>query len=171
MDNLEKIQNRLAFWVRLISVVVSLVVLSISVTLIYWYNEPDPLTVNYTAKDNSWSLCENRKFRLTRDVQSTKDITVTIKEYWYNIDGMEDVDGKMNEYPHKPLTVYTLNSGTDRVFTFPKTVPAALPDGRYRYRPSAEYYVNPLKTIRRDLPIQYVNVVCGYDQSKHGIME
>jgi hypothetical protein len=146
-------------------------VLSMVAVIIYWAFEPDPLTVNYAKGYTNWSLCENREYSLVRDVQSSKDLTVNVKEYWWNMDGMDDVNGKMNEYPHKPLSVYTLSAGTDRVFDFPKSVPAKLKVGRYRYRPHAEYQINPIKTIRRDLPVQYVNVVCDYDEKKHGVME
>jgi hypothetical protein len=146
-------------------------VLGMAAVIIYWVFEPDPLTVNYAKGYTSWSLCENREYSLVRDVQSSKDLTVNVKEYWWNMDGMDDVNGKMNEYPHKPLSVYTLSAGTDRVFDFPKAVPAKLKVGRYRYRPHAEYQINPIKTIRRDLPVQYVNVVCNYDPQKHGVVE
>jgi hypothetical protein len=146
-------------------------VLSMVAVIIYWAFEPDPLTVNYAKGYTSWSLCSERRYSLVRDVQSRKDLTVNIKEYWWDIDGMQDVGGKMHEYPHKPLTTYTLSAGTDRVFDFPKYVPKDLPVGRYRYRPHAEYQINPIKTIRRDLPVQYVNVVCDYDPQKHGVME
>lgn len=139
--------------------------------VVYWIFEPDPLTVNYAKGYTNWSVCEDRRYRLIRDVQSTKDLTVYVKEYWWDIDGMMDIDGKMNEYPHKPLSVYPLIAGTDRVFDFPKAVPKDLKAGRYRYRPLAEYKVNPIKTIRRDLPVQYVQVECDYDEKKHGVME
>lgn len=142
----------------------------LGITVIYWVVEPDPLVVNY-VDGKSWSTCADRRYPLTRDVQSSKDLTVNVKEYWWDMDGMMDVNGKMNEYPHKPITVYTLSAYTDRVFTFPKAVPKDLEPGRYRYRPHAEYKVNPLKTIRRDLPVQYVNVVCNYDEKRHGVME
>lgn len=136
----------------------------------YWYFEPDPLTVNYAPTKTNWSECTDRRWTMTRDVKATKDLTVHIKEYWWELDGMRDINGKMNEYPNLALTTYTLTAGTDRLFEFPKLVPKDLPAGRYRYRPHAEYKVNPIKTIRRDLPIQYVQVKCDYDKSKHGEM-
>ena len=135
----------------------------------YLLLEPDPLEVNYVTGD--WSMCKDRTYKLVREVKSTKDITVSVKEFWWNIDGMDDIKGKMNEYPHKPITTYTLSAGTDRIFDFPKHVPKDLDVGRYRYRPHAEYKINHLKTIRRDLPVQYVNVACEYDVKKHGVMQ
>jgi hypothetical protein len=146
-------------------------VIGMMCVIVYWIFEPDPLTVSYAKGYTSWSLCENGQYSLIRDVQSTKDLSIKVKEFWWNIDGMDDVNGKMNEYPHKPLSFYTISAGTDRVFDFPKSVPAKLKVGRYRYRPHAEYQINPIKTIRRDLPVQYVNVVCNYDPQKHGVME
>ena len=146
-----------------------LVVIGMFALAVYWVFEPDPLEVNYVGSE--WSTCKDRTYKLVREVKSKKDITVNVKEFWWNMDGMDDIKGKMNEYPHKPITTYTLSAGTDRIFDFPKHVPKDLDVGRYRYRPHAEYKINHLKTIRRDLPVQYVNVACEYDVKKHGVMQ
>lgn len=151
--------------------IILLILLSILALFTYWAFEPDPLEVKYVDNHGNWSLCKDRTYTLVRDVKTTRDITVHIKEYWWEIDGLYDIKGKMNEYPHKPITTYTLSEGTDRIFTFPKAVPKDLKQGRYRYRPHAEYEINPIKTIRKDLPVQYVNVVCDYDKEKYGVME
>ena len=167
--NLEKINKALASQ-RSMYRFFQFLFISISILIAYWLLEPDPLTVNYVKGDNSWSTCKNREFTLIRDVHSEKDLKVYIKEYWWEIDGINDIDGKMNEYPHIVKSEYTLSAGTDRIFEFPKYVPKKLEVGRYRYRPHAEYQINPIKVIRRDLPMQYVNVTCDYDEKKHGVM-
>jgi hypothetical protein len=149
----------------------AVIVLGLLALAVYWVFEPDPLEVNYVKGGMDWSACHDRKYSFSRDVKVGKDITVYVKEYWWNIDGLDDIDGKMTEFPHRSVSTYTLSAGTDRVFQFQKIVPTKLTTGRYRYRPHAEYKINPIKTIRRDLPIQYVNVLCEYDSKKHGVME
>jgi hypothetical protein len=151
--------------------ILALFVVGAFLLALYWVFEPDPLEVNYINGSNNWSTCVERRYALIREVKSHKDLTVHIKEYWWDIDGMRDINGKIREYPHKPVTTYTLSAGTDRIFDFPKHVPKDLDVGRYRYRPHAEYKINHLKTIRRDLPVQYVNVACEYDVKKHGVMQ
>lgn len=169
-QNIELINSALKSQQRTYRLFLATLIIFSSVIL-YWTFEPDPLTVNYVKGDNGWSTCSDRRFPLIRDVHSTKDLKVDVKEFWWNIDGVDDIDGKMNEYPHLEQSHYTLSAGTDRVFTFPKYVPKDIEVGRYRYRPHAEYRINPIKVITRDLPIQYVDVVCDYDVEKHGVMK
>ena len=141
----------------------------------YLLLEPDPLEVDYAHGSTKWSNCNEREFTLSRYVKSDKDLTIFVKEYWSEVDGMLNIDGTMlgedSEYPHKPLSVYSISAGTKRNFTFPKHVPKQLEVGRYMYRPHAEYKVNFLKTIHRDLPVQFVDVTCTYNKDKHGAME
>lgn len=171
MERIVELSKEVTRWVHIIGIVVSVTVLSIITVLVYWYTEPDPLEVNYIMGTNIWSTCQDRKFTFSREVKSTKDLKVTVKEFWWNVDGIDDAVGKKNEYVHSKITTYILEKGTDQIFTFPKYVPSNLPVGRYEYRPLAEYEVNPLKTISRDLPIQLVNVVCNHDPTKHNVPE
>lgn len=170
MRNIEVIQEALKSQQRMYRFFQVVLILLASV-ITYWLFEPDPLTVNYVQGDTAWSTCKDRQFPLLRDVQSSKDLNISIKQFWWNIDGIDDINGKMNEYPHSELEQYTISAGTDRIFDFPKYVPKKLEVGRYLYRPHAEYQINPIKVIRRDLPVQYVNVVCDYDEKKHGVMK
>lgn len=163
--------NRSIFFLNFTLNAMLFTTLAMIAVIVYWAFEPDPLRVDYLPKDNGWSECSERRYQLVRAVEADKDLVVQVKEYWWDIDGMDDIDGVLNEYPHKPITTYTLKAGTRNIFKFPKHVPADLPYGRYRYRPEATYKINPIKTIVRDLPVQYVNVKCDYDKQKHGVVE
>jgi hypothetical protein len=170
VSQLDIAAQRVDLWVKGIFIMSVLAVAGAGALFYHWYYEPDPLYVDYPTGDNHWSQCVERKFPLARMVKSSADLEITIKEYWWNIDGIDDSAGKLNEVP-AGYTYYSLTAGTDQKFTFPKTVPVIIGVGRYRYRPQATYRVNPIKTIVRDLPVQYVNVVCDYDIARHGVMQ
>jgi hypothetical protein len=174
MNSLDELQSIVAYWVRIVAVTVLLLVTSTLSLFGYWYYEPDPLEVSYT-KAGSSSVCIDRKYPLARLVTTTKNLSINVKEYWSEDDGMMVVNNILQEddteYPAKELAHYTLLAGTNKAFTFPKSVPADLWVGRYTYRPSATYRVNPIKVITRDLPTQKIVVVCDYDQTKHGTMQ
>jgi hypothetical protein len=73
---------------------------------------------------------------------------------------MMDHNGIEGEYVFGGIVTYTLGSGFNKVMTFNKKVPKDIPLGRYEYRPWATYQVNPIKTITRLLPVQYIEVRC-----------
>lgn len=145
------------------------------VTYIYLrFFDPDPLMVTYSSAGYH-STCESRMFPLTRIVSTDIPLHVIVKEYWSEENGMMTVNGILQEtgveFPHKVVTPYPLQPVKDQKFTFPKAVPKALGVGRYKYRPVAEYRINPFKVITKELPVQYVNVVCEYDPKEHGAMD
>lgn len=136
--------------------------------------DPDPLIVTYSASGDQ-STCDNRLFPLTRLVTSDRPLYVQVKEYWSEVDGMMTVNGVLQEtgteFPHKVITQYPMQAVKNQPFSFPKAVPKALGVGRYMYRPVAEYRINDYKVITKELPVQYVNVVCEYDPVEHGVMD
>jgi hypothetical protein len=141
---------------RIFLIVLALIV----VVLTYWTIEPDPLQVNYVDGEVKWSKCNNREYSFDRYVRSTKDLTITVQERWHDLDGMMDHNGIEGEYVFGGIVTYTLGSGFNKVMTFNKKVPKDIPLGRYEYRPWATYKVNPIKTITRLLPVQYIEVRC-----------
>ena len=127
--------------------------------VVYWYLEPDPLTVSYIDDDKKWSLCEDRHYSFKRIVASDKDLTITIQERWHDINGFMDYKGTEGEYVYGNQVTYTLAAGFNKVMTFNKRVPNDIQVGLYEYRQWATYRVNPLKTITKLLPVQDVSVV------------
>jgi len=139
--------------------------------IVYWINEPDPLTVSYVQDDRTWSKCEERKYSFTRFVKTTKDVDIHVQERYYDMDRMNDSGHIEGEIVYPDDVQYQLGQGFEKIMTFRKHVPSDLSYGRYEYRPWARYRVNPMKEIFRPLPTQKVEVTCEYNPLKHGAMK
>jgi hypothetical protein len=144
-------------WFNRIFLVITVLVTTV---LLYWTIEPDPLQIDYVDGEIHWSKCVHREYSFNRHVISKKDLLITVQERWYDLDGMMDRNGVEGEYVFGNEVTYTLGGGIDKVMVFNKKVPNDINVGRYEYRPWATYKVNPIKTITRLLPTQYVEVVC-----------
>ncbi|MCI4435648.1 MAG: hypothetical protein JHC33_02385 [Ignisphaera sp.] len=144
-------------WFNRIFLTITILIVAV---LTYWTIEPDPLQVNYVDGEVKWSKCTHREYSFDRYVRSDKDLIITVQERWHDIDGMMNYNGIEGEYVFGSTVTYTLGAGFNEVMTFNKKVPKDIPIGRYEYRPWATYKVNPIKTITRLLPVQYIEVVC-----------
>lgn len=174
-QNLDDLNQKVGNTLKWVSWSSKLVVVLTVIVGAWLVTEPDPLVVGYTTQGDT-STTTGRKYPLARKVTSDADLVINVKEYWSREDGPMIVNGveylQGAEYPHKPLSVYTLVAGTkDKEYVFPKAVPADLGIGVYIYRPQAEYKVNFFKSKVKDLPIQRVVVTEDYDVNKHGVME
>lgn len=132
----------------------------------YWYFESDPLTVEYVQNEGNVSICQNRKYYFDRLVKTTKELNVTIQERYRSLDGSFDAGNDLGVLVNPNLIVYPVGVDTNKVMRFPKVVPPELDAGYYEYRPWATYEVNPIKTIVRPLPMQYLMVECELDIEK-----
>jgi hypothetical protein len=149
----EKINRRLL-------IVAILCVTSIASLLLYWEFEPAPLKVDYAPGECNWSVCVNREFSFSRLVTSDRDIKVSVREVYHNIDGMDDYGDIKGEITGEKAIPYPLAKGT-RVVKFDKKILQSVPFGRYEYIPEATYYLNPLRPNEvLKLPKQYVEVTC-----------
>ena len=162
--DLEVLQKKVSFWLHWIAITVTTVILVFVLTLIYWVVEPDPVTVKvYKTSD---SECHDRQFSFERYVQSSKAVDIFVQQRWHNLnDG--NFKGIEKEVVITEPGYYPLGADFEKIMEFAKCVPDKITQGNYEYRPWATYQVNPIKTIHKLLPVQNVNVVCSFDQSKH----
>jgi hypothetical protein len=147
--------------------IVLLSFLAFIITILYWFFEPDPVSVERVAGASTWSKCENRQYSFIRVVKSSKAVDIFVQERWHDMDDMQDVGTIESELVISKVIHYPLDAGFEKAMTFNKVVPINVPIGRYEYRPYASYQVNPLKRVTKPLPIQNVDVVCDYDKDKH----
>jgi len=157
--------DRQALYFQWFNRLIAVTIIAVSSLLIYWTVEPDPLSV--VPVEHQWSLCKDRKFSFSRMVVSSKAIDIHVQQRWHNIDGIDNYNGIEFETTITKTDYYPLGKDFKKVMQFNKCVPDNIPVGRYEYRPWATYQVNPIKTIYKLLPVQYVNVVCDFDPSKH----
>lgn len=140
----------------------SLFAFVIYLTLIYlkWELEPDPLVVEYSAKEDGVSVCKDFKFEFTRYVKSTKDINIYVQERYHDLSGAMDRQGVAGELVISKPIHYFVGKNVEKNLVFYKDVPPTLPMGNYEYRPWVTYQVNPIKTITKPLPVQQLVVNC-----------
>jgi hypothetical protein len=171
MENMDNLISKVDKTLNWLAIIITIAVSGLILLLTYWFFEPDPLSVTRIEGETHWSECTGRRYQFARLVQSSKDIDIYVQERWHDLDGMMDGVGYQGEFVMPKPIHYPLGEDFSKLMTFNKTVPRALPVGRYEYRPWATYKVNPIKTITRMLPMQRVNVHCDYDIAKHGVME
>ena len=136
-------------------------ILLVTMLLVYWTFEPDPLVVERVDGDSMWSTCSERQYTFRRIVKSTKELDVYVQERWHDLDGFMD-EGNIKGELIIPNTIhYPMGKDFEKVMEFKKKVPDSIGVGRYTYSPWATYQVNPLKTITKELPYQKVQVVCN----------
>ena len=164
-SKLEQLQQRINFWLHWLAILVTSVVLSFVLLIIYWLVEPDPLTV--TQHGLGCAECHDRKFSFERYVRSDKHLDIYVQQRWYNKDGIDDIRGVQKETVITQPDYYPLGADFEKIMEFTKCVPDNITIGRYEYHPWATYQINPIKTVHRLLPVQEVNVVCDFDPTKH----
>lgn len=157
--------QKVAFWTHWIAIVVTTVVISFILLMIYWAVEPDPLTFN--SHGSKVSVCSNREFTFERYVHSSKSLDIYVQHRWYNKDKNNNFGTVEKEVVITQSDYYPLGKDFEKVMEFTKCVPDKIVKGTYEYRPWATYSVNPIKTVHRLLPVQQVDVVCDFEVGKH----